>query len=110
MDELIKITEQDGRQAVSARELYKFLEIETPFTMWAERMFEYGFSEGADYVSLSQKSDKPQGGRPSAQEMGLFELKKTTINKPDGSVLVSTTTVVTGRGQIYFLNKFIKTA
>lgn len=45
-----------------------------------------------------------------AQEMGLFELKKTTINKPDGSVLVSTTTVVTGRGQIYFLNKFIKTA
>lgn len=45
-----------------------------------------------------------------AQEMGLFELKKTTINKPDGSILVSTTTKVTGRGQIYFLNKFIKTA
>ena len=45
-----------------------------------------------------------------AQEMGLFEMKQTTINKPDGSVLVSTTTVVTGRGQIYFLNKFIKTA
>ena len=45
-----------------------------------------------------------------AQEMGLFEMKQTTINKPDGSILVSTTTKVTGRGQIYFLNKFIKTA
>ena len=64
MNELIKITEQDGKQAVSARELYAFLEIQTPFTMWAERMFEYGFTEKVDYVSLSQKSEKPQGGRP----------------------------------------------
>lgn len=64
MNELIKITEQDGKQAVSARELYAFLEIQTPFTMWAERMFEYGFTENVDYVSLSQKSEKPQGGRP----------------------------------------------
>lgn len=64
MNELIKITERDGKQAVSARELYTFLEIQTPFTMWAERMFEYGFTENVDYVSLSQKSEKPQGGRP----------------------------------------------
>lgn len=64
MIELIKITERDGKQAVSARELYSFLEIQTPFTMWAERMFEYGFTENVDYVSLSQKSEKPQGGRP----------------------------------------------
>ena len=64
MNELIKITERDGKQAVSARELYAFLEIQTPFTMWAERMFEYGFTENVDYVSLSQKSEKPQGGRP----------------------------------------------
>ena len=64
MNELIKITERDGKQAVSARELYAFLEIQTPFTMWAERMFEYGFTENVDYVSLSQESEKPQGGRP----------------------------------------------
>lgn len=64
MNELIRITERDGKQAVSARELYTFLEIQTPFTMWAERMFEYGFTENVDYVSLSQKSEKPQGGRP----------------------------------------------
>ena len=42
-----------------------------------------------------------------AQELGLFEIKQTTINKPDGSILVSTTTKVTGKGQIYFVNKFL---
>ena len=39
--------------------------------------------------------------------MGLFEIKKTSITKPDGSVLVSSTTKVTGRGQVYFVNKFL---
>lgn len=64
MNELIKITERNGKQAVSARELYAFLEIQTPFTMWTERMFEYGFIENVDYQSLSQKCEKPVGGRP----------------------------------------------
>ena len=40
-------------------------------------------------------------------ELGLFEIKKTTVNKPDGSILVTTTTKVTGKGQQYFVNKFI---
>ena len=43
----------------------------------------------------------------NAMELGLFELKQTAINKPDGSVLVSTTTKVTGAGQVYFVNKFL---
>lgn len=42
-----------------------------------------------------------------AMEMGLFEVKKTAINKSDGSVLVSCTTKVTGKGQVYFINKFL---
>lgn len=45
-----------------------------------------------------------------AMEMGLFEVKKTSITKPDGSVLVTTTTKVTGKGQIYFVNKFLSEA
>jgi len=40
-------------------------------------------------------------------EMGLFELKKTTITKPDGTTLVMTTSKVSGKGQIYFVNKFL---
>ena len=43
-----------------------------------------------------------------AMEMNLFEIKKTTINKPDGTILVKTTTKVTGKGQIYFINKFLR--
>lgn len=42
-----------------------------------------------------------------AMELGLFEMKKTTINKPNGETMVSTTTKVTGKGQIYFVNKFL---
>ncbi len=50
--------------------------------------------------------------QPTQRAMGLelFEIKKTTITKPDGSVLVSTTTKVTGKGQIYFVNRFLQKA
>ncbi|MCY8022045.1 phage antirepressor [Bacillus licheniformis] len=41
-------------------------------------------------------------------DMGLFEIKKSTINNPDGSVRTTRTPKVTGKGQIYFVNKFIK--
>lgn len=47
--ELIKIENENGKQAVSARELYNFLEVKTDFTNWCKRMFEYGFLDGQDY-------------------------------------------------------------
>jgi anti-repressor protein len=62
MDNLIAITEQNGSKAVSARELYSFLEVQTKFTMWCERMFEYGFEEGKDFIPILGES---KGGRPS---------------------------------------------
>jgi phage antirepressor YoqD-like protein len=58
----------------------------------------YLCSKGEYYNQPSQK----------AMDMGLFEIKKTTITKPDGVVLVSCTTKVTGKGQIYFVNKFLR--
>lgn len=54
MKELIKITEQNGKQAVSARELHQFLEIGTDFTNWCKRMFEYGFVENIDYAKIGE--------------------------------------------------------
>ena len=42
-----------------------------------------------------------------AMELGLFELKRTTITKPDGNVITTTTTKVTGKGQVYFINKLL---
>ncbi|MGV4405258.1 phage antirepressor KilAC domain-containing protein [Ornithobacterium rhinotracheale] len=49
MKELIKITEQNGKQAVSARELHQFLESDERFSKWFERMISYGFMQGVDY-------------------------------------------------------------
>ena len=43
-----------------------------------------------------------------AMEMKLFEVKERIINNPDGSSRITRTTKVTGKGQIYFINKFMK--
>lgn len=42
-----------------------------------------------------------------SMEMGLFEVKESTVNNPDGSVRINRTTKVTGKGQQYFINKFL---
>lgn len=41
-----------------------------------------------------------------AMQMNLFRIKERTVNNPDGSVRITKTTKVTGKGQIYFVNKF----
>lgn len=52
---------------------------------------------GTDYNMPTQK----------AMELGLFEIKESTVNNPDGSVRINRTTKVTGKGQQYFINKFL---
>lgn len=42
-----------------------------------------------------------------ARDMDLFKTKERTINNPDGSVRLTRTTLVTGKGQQYFVNKFL---
>lgn len=37
----------------------------------------------------------------------LFEVKERTVNDPDGSIRITKTTKVTGKGQVYFINKFL---
>jgi phage anti-repressor protein len=65
MEELIKITEQDGKRAVSARELHAFVKMDTRFDIWIKRMFEYGFSENVDYQCLIKNVQMPNGGYKS---------------------------------------------
>lgn len=50
MNQLIKITENNGNRAVSARELYNFLEVTERFSNWFERQLQYGFVEMQDYA------------------------------------------------------------
>lgn len=39
--------------------------------------------------------------------LGLMEIKETVITNPDGTVRLSRTTKITGKGQTYFINKFL---
>lgn len=41
-------------------------------------------------------------------EQGLFEIKESNLVNPDGSVRITRTPKVTGKGQVYFVNKFLK--
>ena len=43
-------------------------------------------------------------------EQGLFEIKESNLVNPDGYVRITKTTKVTGKGQVYFVNKFLKGA
>lgn len=54
---------------------------------------------GSDYNSPTQRS----------MEMNLFEIKESTINRSQG-IQITKTPKVTGRGQIYFINKFLTKA
>nr|DAZ27455.1 MAG TPA: KilAC domain protein [Caudoviricetes sp.] len=54
--------------------------------------------KGTDYNMPTQRS----------MEAGLFEIKERTINNPDGSVRITKTVLVTGKGKQYFVNKFLK--
>lgn len=83
--ELAKILQQNG-VSIGQNRLFSWM-----------RGNGYLCSKGQYYNQPTQKS----------MELGLFELKQTSITKPDGVVLVTTTTKVTGKGQIYFVEKFL---
>ena len=40
-------------------------------------------------------------------EQGLFEVKESSIQNPDGSVRITRTTKISGKGRVYFVNKFL---
>lgn len=68
-----------------------------------KRLFEELRQRGFLMKSGSSKNLPTQ----KSMELGLFEVKESTINNPDGSVRVTKTTKVTGKGQVYFVNKFL---
>lgn len=67
------------------------------------RLYEYLRSNGYLHRGGSSRNLPTQ----RSMEMGLFEIKETTHTNPDGTVLITKTTKVTGKGQQYFINKFL---
>lgn len=68
-----------------------------------KRLFEFLRQKGFLIKSGLSKNMPTQ----KAMEQGLFEVKERTISNPDGSVRITKTTKVTGKGQTYFINKFL---
>lgn len=62
MNELIKVTEQNGKQVVSAKELHQFVNRETRWDIWIKRMLDYGFTQNVDYQCLNKNVRMPNGG------------------------------------------------
>lgn len=85
VSELAKLLKQNGVE-MGQRRLFDWL-----------RANGYLMKGGSSYNMPTQK----------AMEQGLFEIKETTINNPDGSTRLTRTPKVTGKGQIYFVNKFL---
>ena len=84
--ELAKILKQNGIET-GQRRLFEWL-----------RINKYLISrKGTDYNMPTQKS----------MELGLFEIKETSIAHADGHTSISKTPKVTGKGQQYFINKFL---
>lgn len=85
--ELAKILKQNGVE-IGATRLFAWLR-------------ENGYlisRKGSDWNMPTQRS----------MNLGLFEIKETTITHSDGHTTINKTTKVTGKGQQYFINKFLK--
>lgn len=63
MRELIKVTYENDRPAVSARDLHDFLEVKTAYKDWFPRMCEYGFTSGEDFNPLKIERVQNEGER-----------------------------------------------
>lgn len=82
--ELAKIMKQNGHE-IGQNRLFEWL-----------RNNNYLISrKGTDYNMPTQKS----------MNLGLFEIKETSITHADGHITVNKTPKITGKGQIYFMNK-----
>lgn len=71
--------------------------------MGQKRLFQWMREKGYLMKSGADKNMPTQ----RAREMGLFKVKERAIDNPDGSVRLTRTTLVTGKGQQYFINKLL---
>lgn len=93
---------EGSKGCILIRELAKVLK-QNGYDTGEKRLFETlrrdGYlirSEGADHNTPTQRS----------MNMGLFVIKKRSISTPNGETIVQTTPTVTGKGQVYFVNRY----
>lgn len=67
MKELMKVNYSKDEPTVSGRELHEFLEVKTKYVDWFNRMKEYGFTEGVDFILATQKRETNNPRNPYTQ-------------------------------------------
>lgn len=90
-----------SERSILVRDLAKLLK-QKGIEIGEKRLYAWLRENG--YIIKCDKENKPT---QKAMNLGLFELEERVINNPDGEIIVKFTTKVTGKGQQYFINKFV---
>lgn len=91
-----------SRSSILIGDLAKLL-VQNGVKIGQNRLFVYLREKGFLIQSGSRKNTPTQ----RSMEMGLFEVKEYLVHNPDGSTRTRFTTKVTGKGQLYFVKKFL---
>lgn len=78
MNEIIKVNYESERPTVLGRELHKTLEVESNYTTWFNRMADYGFIDGSDFISCfpNSESENQHGGQNKTDHQLTIEMAK----------------------------------
>lgn len=94
-----------SRQSILVGEMAKLLR-QNGLEIGQNRLFNRLRSEGF----LGNAGERYNMPTQRAMEMGLFEIKEVTVTNADGSIRLTRTPKVTGKGQLYFVNRFLNRA
>lgn len=76
MNNLIEIQiNENQEQTISGRELHMFLEVETKYNDWFQRMLQYGFEDGQDFNLLKKEQVQIEGKREVRREIADHIMK-----------------------------------
>ena len=93
---------ETSKTSILIGELAKIIK-QNGYNIGQQRLFDWLRENG--YLIKRQGTDHNMPTQ-RAMELGLFEIKETAVTHSDGHITVNKTPKVTGKGQIYFINKF----
>lgn len=93
---------ETSETSILVGELAKILK-QKGFNIGQNKLFELLIQDGYLMKQGSSKNMPTQ----KAMEMGLFEIKESIVAQPNGTTRVTKTPKVTGKGQVYFVNKYL---
>src|SRR5690625_587178 len=93
---------ETSKTSVLVGELAKIIK-QNGYNIGQNRLFKWLRDKGY----LMKRGNSRNLPTQKSMELGLFEVKKRTINNPDGSIRTTSTPMVTGKGQVYFVEKFL---